>query len=66
MELARLAGLDVRAMLAGQLSDEDWSRLTPGAVKLSETLDEASKGALSALVDRIDAAFNSQPTGVRS
>lgn len=66
MELARLAGLDVRAMLAGQLSDDDWSKLTHGAVKLSESLDKAGKDALSALVDRIDAEFNSQPAEVRS
>lgn len=66
VELAKAASLDIGRMLSGKLTDDDWSKLTHGAVKLSESLDKAGKDALSTLLDRIDAAFNSQPTEVRS
>jgi len=65
-ELAKAASLDIGYMLSGRLTEDDWPKLTHGVVKLSETLDEAGKTALSALVSRIDTAFNSPPAEVRS
>lgn len=66
VELAKAASLDIGRMLSGRLTEDDWSKLTHGAVKLSESLDKAGKDVLSTLIDRIDAAFNSQPAEVRS
>lgn len=66
LELAKAASLDIGRMLSGRLTEDDWSKLTHGAVKLSESLDKAGKDVLSTLIDRIDAAFNSQPAEVRS
>ncbi len=66
VELAKAASLDIGCMLSGKLTDDDWPKLTHGVIELSEKMDKAGKDALSALVDRIDAAFNSQPAEVRS
>lgn len=60
-ELAQAAGLDVRKMLAGRLTESDWSALVRGHTELSETMDGSRKVELSALMNLIDAAFNRWP-----
>ena len=60
MELARSAGLEVRAMLAGQLSEADWSRLTSGYTQICERQDAEGRTRLTALIEQIDTAYNSR------
>ena len=59
MDLATLANLDAAKLLAGDLSEADWSRITSATVQLSERHPAAS-GELTALVERIDAAYSAR------
>jgi len=59
LELARIANLDVAKLLAGDLSEADWSRITSATVQLSERHPDTSD-ELTALVERIDAAYSAR------
>lgn len=61
MDLATLANLDAAKLLAGDLSEADWSRITSATVQLSERHPAAS-GELTELVERIDAAYSARAT----
>lgn len=60
-ELAQIARLDIAKLLAGDLSEADWSRITSATVQLSERHPAAS-GELTELVERIDAAYSARAT----
>ena len=60
VELATLANLDVGRMLAGDLTEADWPRITSAAVLLSER--QPASDELTALVARIDTAYSGKVT----
>ncbi len=56
-ELATLAGLDVARMLAGDLTEADWPRITSAAVLLSERQPDR-KADLAMMIEAIDSAYH--------
>lgn len=54
-KLAEAAGLDVGAMLAGELAPDEWPRFADGVARLSVAMDEPGRARLSTLVAEIDA-----------
>lgn len=55
-ELAKLAGLDVAAMLAGRMAaDDEWTRFVAALATLNERHPDKTD-AIAALVERIDLA----------
>ena len=58
-ELAQIARLDIAKLLAGDLSEADWSRITSATVQLSERHPDA-KADISVLLAKVDAAFNAR------
>jgi len=56
-ELAELAGIGVEKLLAGDLSEADWSKITDASAELAQRHHEG-RDAITALIGRIDAAYN--------
>jgi putative DNA primase/helicase len=56
LELAALAELDTGAMLAGNLTESDWAKLSSAAVIVGERHPEG-KELLTSILSRIDAAY---------
>lgn len=55
--LARLAGLDLPAMLEGQLTEPQWDRWGDAVAVLSGRLDDEGKERLATLIEEIDARW---------
>ncbi|HUM92567.1 MAG TPA: phage/plasmid primase, P4 family, partial [Candidatus Competibacter sp.] len=60
-ELAQIARLDIAKLLAGDLSEADWSRITSATVQLSERHTDA-KADISVLLAKVDAAYSARAT----
>lgn len=58
-ELARLAGLDVGRMLAGDFVEEDWPRIASAVGQLSERQPDR-KADLAKLIEAIDHAYSAK------
>lgn len=56
LELAESAGLDMGAMLRGNLTESDWAKLASAAVVVGERHPE-DKESLASIISRIDAAY---------
>ena len=56
-ELASLSGLPAERLLAGDLSEADWPKITDASAELAQRHHEG-RDAISALISRIDAAYN--------